>query len=271
MLGGEMGQPPTGSGLSGQFTVEVERLHAFVEAIEGDGVAFVGSMTDVMNAMANLPVNFMGGGLIEGRGFGDIYFPCFDALMAFQSEVIGGLGTLAGGAAMASLAYVDGDASSSEAVAAVTDAFAPPPPAPSPSPEDLRRWFAAARDGEEAAQQQWDENVEAFDEEVAQQRDVVAGRDGSPDGENAEPFSSDYYDDSGYPHRETVGSGGAFIAVANDDEHVSDVELPDLGDDAPGSNAISDRELGSLPSWEFPDEVQDELQRVGPVPPEPHG
>lgn len=265
-----MGQSPGGSGLSGQFTVEVDQLTAFVEAVKADGMALGSTMMDITNAMASLPVNFAGGGLVEGRDFGNIYFPCFDALNAFQLDVLGGLITLAGGAAIASMAYVDGDASSSEVVGAVTDAFAPPPPAPPPSPEDIQRWVAAVRAGDEAARERWEANERSFSDEVGEQRDVVAGRNGSPDGSGgAEPFSSDYYDDRGYPHRDTVGSGGGFITVANDNEHVSSVELPDLGDDDPGANAISDQELGAVPSWEFSDEVRDALNRMDPTTPTP--
>jgi hypothetical protein len=255
------------SGIGGQFSVQVDQLVTFAEALGTDGTAFGDAIVAIMTGMANLPVNFMGGGLAEGRDFGDIYFSCFDALAAFQVDVAGGLATLAGGAALASTAYADGDASSSEVVAAVTDAFRPPPAAAPLSPEDIRRWLAAVREGEEQAQDRWDENRERFDDIVDRNRDVVAGRVGSPDGDHggAEMFSSDYHDDRGYPHRDTAGSAGGFITVANDDEHVSDVPLMEPGDH-PGGNAISDRELGTMPSWDAPDDVWFDLQDVGPLP-----
>jgi hypothetical protein len=223
-------------------SVEVEQLDQFNRQITDLAQGFLDlAIAGVITPLGDTPVNFAGGGLVEGRGFFGPYQNCVEGLGEFLGQAVQGLTSLATVSMMAGVQYVIGDTESADLLATVTNAFEPPPLPTDPAVwerliawDEGRRQDAAARENE-------------FEDMVARYQNGEPPS-GDPGGAFRLPYSDFYTNDA--PLR---GDGQFWERPAawTDVQDVNRVDLPD-----PGDSLLDDVDLRQpLPPEEYQDQV----------------
>jgi hypothetical protein len=195
----------------------------------------------VITPLADTPVNFAGGGLIEGRGFFAPHQHCVQDLGEFLGQATQGLMSLATVSMLAGVQYVTGDTESADLLATVTDAFEPPP-----LPTDPAVWERLAAWDRERRQDAHDVRSD-FEDMVANYQNGEPPS-GNPDGAFRLPYSDFYTDDT--PIR-ADGQLWERPVAWTDVQNVNRVDLPD-----PGDSILDDVDIRQgLP----PEELQDQV------------
>jgi hypothetical protein len=255
-----MGEPKSLSEIAsslGTVSVEVEQLDLFYQRIEELMTDFLERGSEAVIApLGETPVNFAGGGLVEGTGFLGPYRNCVENLGRFLGEAGQGLASLAAVSMLAGVHYVTGDTESAELLATVTDAFRPPPLPTDPAVwERLKAWDQAQREDKAAMETDFEDMVQQY-----QRSDLLALikrhlpiPGGDPDSAFRLPYS-DYYTNN-MPLR---GDGQFWPRPPEslDVQRVNRVDLPE-----PGESIIDDVDLRQpLPPEDIRDKVDAAIQ-----------